>query len=82
MLEKKIETKHHFEYVSRSYLDDLFVCLAVAETKEFAICREEGKWYFQIIWDGMLLSAGKQQQCVLGSTKAGRGRCERCFLSL
>lgn len=43
MLEKKIETKHHFEYVSRSYLDDLFVCSAVAETKEFAICREEGK---------------------------------------
>lgn len=43
---KKIQAKHHFEYVSRSYLDDLFVCLVVAETEEFAICGEEGKWYF------------------------------------
>lgn len=43
MEKKKNETKHHFEYVSRSYLDDLFVYLVVAETKEFAICREEGK---------------------------------------
>ena len=40
---KKIQAKHHFEYVSRSYLDDLFVCLVVAETEEFAICGEEGK---------------------------------------
>lgn len=43
---KNIQAKHHFEYVSRSYLDDLFVCLVVAETKEFAICGEEGKSYF------------------------------------
>lgn len=45
-LKKNTQAKHHFEYVSRSYLDDLFVCLVVAETKEFAICGEEGKWYF------------------------------------
>lgn len=31
---KIIQAKHHFEYVSRSYLD-LVVCLAIAETKEF-----------------------------------------------
>lgn len=40
---KKIQAKHPFEYVRRSYLDDLFVCLLVAETKEFAICGEEGE---------------------------------------
>lgn len=31
---KNIQAKHHFEYVSRSYLD-LVVCLVIAETKEF-----------------------------------------------
>lgn len=45
-LKKSIQAKHHFEYVSRSYLDDLFVCLVVAETKEFAICGEGGERYF------------------------------------
>lgn len=44
-LKKNIQAKQNFEYVSRSYLD-LFVCLVVAETKEFAICGEEGKCYF------------------------------------